>query len=173
MSSWKAQKSALHCIVISLKPKRNNRAMLPIHDRKSQTHPFIHQPVQNSHRRRSSIIISKRRNSPLPILRLRVHVPSLNGNHATLNRANRCLRTRASSRCTRSSSRRTQSAERSHHAAWRHWDLDVFWAAGNKIFWQAVDMNALSYKVKSSSQHCIPDINIASFTYPSCCKKQG
>jgi hypothetical protein len=119
--------------------------MLPIHNRKSQTHPFDSavQPAQISHHRRSSIFVSKRRNSPLPILRLRVNVPSLNGNHATLNRADRRLRARTSSRCTRSSSRRTQTAERSHHAAGRHWDLDVFWAAGDEVFWQAVDMNAL------------------------------
>ena len=138
--------------------------MLPIHNRKSPVRdtPSIYQPAQNSHRRRSSIIISKRRNSPLSILRLRVNVTSLNGNHATLDRADRRLRARTSSWCTRTRGRRTQSAERSHHATGRHGDFDVFWAAGDELLWQAIDMNAFGCRAKGSSQHGISDIDISS-----------
>jgi hypothetical protein len=95
-------KSKSRCCIVSLSRsnQKENHAMLPSHNRKElyPSSPLTHQPAQISHGHHSPIIISKQRNSSLPILRLRVNVPSLNGNHSTLSRADRRLRARTSSR---------------------------------------------------------------------------
>ena len=78
--------------------------------------------------------------APLPLC-LRIHVTSLQRQHATVSRADRSLGT--GNRRVRAKRGCTNPAERTHSTTWRHRHLDVFRTARDQLLRQAFDVDAL------------------------------